>query len=357
MSVAAFPDLAQKRVAGFRGYQPGRSADTTAGKLSSNEAPLGPAPGVRQTIVDASRHVNRYPDVWPLVKRIAEQESVDPARVVITNGSDELCYMLATLFVEPGASVVLSDPCYHIDDLVSRVQGGRSVYVPVHRGGGHDLGRMAAAASDASVLWLPTPHNPTGVAVPPAELKSFLEAVPRSCLVVLDEAYRAYTNPELRPASRELIDQFPNVVVQRTFSKDYGLAGLRIGYGIGDPELIEAINRVKPPFNVNSAAIAAALAALDNQDWREYGVRLVIRERTLLEQTLVELGVDFYPSQANFVTFKPASIDALKAALAEAGLVARDGADLGIPGWLRLSVGGPPVMARIRAILREVACE
>jgi histidinol-phosphate aminotransferase len=355
MSVAAFPDLAQQRVAAFRGYQPGRPAETAAGKLSSNEAPLGAAPAVREAITAASGDVNRYPDASPLIERIAANEAVDPGRVVVTNGSDELCYVLATLFVAPGADVVLSEPCYQIDDLVSRVQGGHLVRVPVRDDGCHDLDAMVTAASTASVLWLPTPHNPTGVAVAPAELERFLEQVPRSCLVVLDEAYRAYTAPGLRPASRELIERHPNLLVQRTFSKDYGLAGLRIGYGIGDPELIEAVNRVKPPFNVNSAAIAAAQAALANQDWREYGIELVVRERALLEQTLQELGAEFYPSQANFVTFRPASVQALQAELSVAGLVIRDGADLGLPGWVRVSVGSPPAMARLRAVLREVS--
>ncbi|MGH3264649.1 MAG: pyridoxal phosphate-dependent aminotransferase [Trebonia sp.] len=354
MSVAAsFPARAQQRVAAFNSYRPGRPAETIDGKLSSNEAPLGPAPVVRAAINEAAKNINRYPEAGSLVERIAAQESVDPATVVVTNGSDELCYVLAMLFVAPGATVVLSDPCYQIDDLVSRVQGGRPVRVPVLADGSQDLEGMAAAAADASILWLPTPHNPTGVAVAPEELDRLLEAVPQTCLVVVDEAYRAYADPVLRPASRELIARHPNVLVQRTFSKDYGLAGLRIGYGLGAPELIDALNRVKPPFNVNAVAIAAAQAAIDSQDWCAYGIELVLRERARLERTLEELRVEFYASQANFVTFKPPSVGTLQTAFSLAGLVARDGADLGLPGWMRVSVGSPAVMARLRAVLEK----
>jgi histidinol-phosphate aminotransferase len=353
VSVVAVPDLAQRRVEQFRSYRPGRPAVTAAGKLSSNEAPLGAAPAVREALVAVTGEVNRYPDAGRLIERIARQESIDPAQVVVTNGSDELCYLLATLFVTDGADVVLSDPCYQIDDLVSRVHGGHPVRVPVLDDGAHDVEAMIAAAADASVLWLPTPHNPTGAAVPPADLVRLLEQVPASCLVVLDEAYRAYAEPSLRPPARELFDRHPNLLVQRTFSKDYGLAGLRIGYGMGNSGLIEAIQRVRPPFNVNAAAVAAALAALEHQDWREYGVELVVRERARLEQTLTELGVEFYPSQANFVTFRPGSLAALQEALERAGLVARDGADLGLPGWVRVSIGNPSAMARLRAVLRE----
>jgi histidinol-phosphate aminotransferase len=356
VSVATFPELVYRRASAFRGYTPGQAAASPGGKLSSNEAPLGAAPGVREAILAAVPVINRYPHAAPLVAAIAEHESLDPSWVAVTNGSDELCYVLAALFIEPGAPVVLSDPCYQIDDLVSRVQGGRPVSVPLLASGGHDLEGMIAAAIEerAAVLWLPSPHNPTGVAVDPAHLTALLDAVPATCLVVLDEAYRAYLEPAQRPPSSDLVARHPNLLVQRTFSKDYGLAGLRIGYGIAAPDLIEAINRVKAPFNVNALAIAAAQAALASQAWRAYGVALVVRERERLELTLAELGVRYFTSQANFVTFRPPSVEVLMAALSAAGVVVRDGADLGLPGWVRVSIGSPPVMSRLRGVLREV---
>lgn len=354
MSVAAYPDVARERSAPFPGYRAGRPACRAAGKLSSNEAALGPVPAVLEAIAAAAHEAHRYPDAGSLRRLIAAEELVAEERVVVTNGSDELCYLVGSLFVEPGARVVLSDPCYQIDALVSRLYHGQTEFVALRADGGQDLEVMRERAQDAQLVWLPTPHNPTGVAIEPHELEAFLDAVPASCLVVLDEAYRAYVDHDRRPAVRALIDRHPNLIVQRTFSKDYALAGLRVGYGLGDATVIDALQRIKPPFSVNGPAIAAAEAALRAVAWRDYGVVLAVRERRRLEATLSELGVRFFPSQANFVTFAPPDPAALLAALAEAGLIVRDGADLGMPDWIRVSVGAPPAMARLRAVLKEM---
>lgn len=355
MSVSTLPAAAQRRLASLRTYQPGSPASTAAGKLSSNEAPLGPAPGVRRAIAAAAEHASRYPAIEPLARALARYEGVNEDQLVVTNGSDELCYLIATLFIEPGARVVLSDPCYQIDELVSRLQQGQPVFVPLRDDGGQDLEAMASQAGDAAVLWLPTPHNPTGVAVEPDELERLLQRVPSTCLVVLDEAYRCYVDADLRPDSNRLVQEHPNLIVQRTFSKSHALAGLRLGYGIGSPELVAALNGIRPPFNVNLAAIEAARAAIESLDWRDYAVELVRRERNRLERTLTELGIAYFPSQANFVTLQTADLGLLQGALRSAGLVARDGADLGFPGWLRVSIGAPPEMATLRTVLREVA--
>jgi histidinol-phosphate aminotransferase len=192
------------------------------------------------------------------------------------------------------------------------------------------------------------------VAVDPSELQHFLDAVPPTCLVVLDEAYRAYVDADRRPDVPALLGHHPNLMVQRTFSKDYALAGLRVGYGIGAQELVEAISRVKPPFNVNAAAIAAAEVALRQQGWRDYAVTIAIRERRRLEAHLDALGATYFPSQANFVTVAVPDTERAIAALGDVGLVVRNGADLGLPGWVRVSVGTPPVMAQLRAVLEEV---
>jgi histidinol-phosphate aminotransferase len=348
--VSPLPSTARRRLAALRTYKPGSDASTVAGKLSSNEAPLGPAPAVFHAIARAAHDVNRYPSAAALAAMIAESEGVAAEQVILTNGSDELCYLIATLFIEPGSLVVLSEPSYQIDELVTRVQEGEPVFVSL-TAGAHDLAAMADAADGASVIWLPSPHNPTGVATAPDELERFLDAVPETCVVVLDEAYRCYVDPEFRPRSIELIAEHPNLIVQRTFSKSYALAGLRLGCGFGSPETIEALNGLRPPFNVNAAAIAAGEAALASPDWRDYGVALVRRERARLQRTLSELGFEFFPSQANFVTFKASDRARLHQELAAAGLVARDGADLGFPGWIRASIGAPPEMATLRAVL------
>ncbi|HEY2654355.1 MAG TPA: histidinol-phosphate transaminase [Solirubrobacteraceae bacterium] len=354
MSVVNLPDIARMRTIAFAGYRPGKPATTPAGKLSSNESALGPAPGVNEAVAVAMRDAHRYPDLRPLRRMVAAQERMPEDAVVVTNGSDELCYLLASLFVEPDAKVVLSDPCYQIDAVVTRLYRGRPEFVPLRADGGQDLDAMLAHAQDAKLVWLPTPHNPTGIAVGPDELHGFLEAVPSACLVVLDEAYRAYVDGDRRPAVPELLGRYSNLIVQRTFSKDYALAGLRIGYGLGDPAVIDAIERIKPPFSVSATAIAAAQAALARVAWRDYGVELAVRERRRLEATLDELDVTYFPSQANFVTLTTPHLERLARALHEAGLVIRDGSDLGLPGWVRISVGSPPAMARLRAVLKEV---
>jgi histidinol-phosphate aminotransferase len=350
--VSVLAATARRRMASLRAYHPGASSRTSAGKLSSNEAPLGPAPAVRTAVARAADQANRYPSSSALAEMVAALTGVKEDQVILSNGSDELCYLIATLFIEPGARVVLSDPCYQIDELVTRIQHGKPSFVPL-RDGGHDLEAMAETAADAAVLWLPTPHNPTGMAVAPGQLERFLKRVPASCLVVLDEAYRSYVDSDLRLPSLELIRLHPNVIVQRTFSKSYALAGLRLGCGFGSGEVISALNGLRPPFNVNAAALAAGRAALENLAWRDYGVELVRRERARLERTLDALGFEYFPSQANFVTFRAPELVRLDARLRQAGLVVRDGADLGLDGWLRASIGAPPEMAVLRAVLTE----
>jgi histidinol-phosphate aminotransferase len=342
--------IAAERTASVHRYRGGREAGRPAGKLSSNEAPLGPSPRARAAIAGAAAVAHRYAGAAELRALIADREGVPPEQVVLTSGSDELCYLLATVFIPSGAPVVLSDPCYRIDELVTRLHHGAAHFVPL-RDGAHDLDAMAAAAERAAVVWLPSPHNPTGRAVDPAALAHFLAAVPPECLVVLDEAYHHYVDADLRPDAHALVTAYPNLVVQRTFSKAYALAGLRIGYGMGDPEVIAALDAIRPPFNINAAALAGARAALTDVAWRDYTVELVVRERRRLETLLASLELEFHPSQANFVAVRPPRPAELHAALAREGIVIRDGADLGHDGWVRISIGAPPQMAVLRAVL------
>lgn len=356
--MSAVATIAGDRVAAIRPYRPGRPPGPArgageAGKLSSNEAPLGPAPAVRAAIAAAAAAAHRYATSDELRATLGEHLGRSPEGLVLTSGSDELCYLLATLFIAPGRRVVLSDPCYRIDELVTRVHDGAPAYVALREDGGHDLDGMAAAAQDAAVLWLPSPHNPTGAAVEPGGLARLLRDVPATCLVVLDEAYRDFVDPERRPTVGALLDAHPNLVVQRTFSKAYAIAGLRVGYALAAPELIAAVDAIRPPFNVGSAGLAAATAALGAPEWRDFGVEMVRRGRTRLQDHLGALGFAFVPSQANFVCARIPEPDALHARLATRGLAVRDGGDLGMEGWTRISIGAPPAMALLRAALRE----
>jgi histidinol-phosphate aminotransferase len=350
--MSAVAEIAERRLAGIRRYQPGRGAAGHAGKLSSNEAPLGPSPSVRAAVATAGGGAGRYASSEPVRRALAARLGCDVDHLVLTSGSDELCYLLATLFVGDGDRVVLSRPCYQIDELVTRAHRGTPVFVDL-RDGRHDLEAMAAAAHDAAVLWLPSAHNPTGTVVDAAALERLLADVPETCLVVLDEAYRAYVDPDRRPDVAALLAEHPNLVVQRTFSKAYALAGLRVGYGLGSPALVSVLNAIRPPFNINSVAVEAALAALAAPAWRDFGVELVRRERARLQAHLAALGFAFFESQANFVTAEIPGAEELQERLAAHGLVVRDGADLGLEGWIRISIGAPPQMAVVRAVLTE----
>jgi histidinol-phosphate aminotransferase len=342
-----------ERLAGIAPYRPGRPAGGLAyGKLSSNESPFAPSPAMRLAVADVSRSMHYYPEQHRAREALARHLDVPPEQLLLTNGSDELCHLVASLLLGPGTAAVLGDPCYSIDASVSLVAGAELRRIPLVAGG-HDLQAMAQAAEGASVVWLPTPHNPTGVAVDPDALESFLALVPPDCLVVLDEAYRAFADPARRPDSIGLLTRHDNLLVQRTFSKDAGLAGLRIGYAIGSPVVAEALSRVRAPFSVSSVALAAIEAALADPAWQEMTVARVRAERARLETHLELLGVEYYPSSANFVT---ARLDHARLAedLERAGLSVRPGEDLGISGWVRMSIGWAPTMARLRTVLSEV---
>jgi histidinol-phosphate aminotransferase len=335
-------------------YRPGRpSPGPAAGKLSSNEAPLGPSPAVRAAIAASLSAVNRYPEQGLVIDALARYVGVAADRLILTNGSDELCYLVATVLLGPGRVAVVGEPCYQIDATASLLSGASVRRVPLRPDGGHDLEAMARASAGASVVWLPSPHNPTGVACDPAELGHFLAQVPEDCLVVLDEAYRAFSGTEVRPDVLGLLASHPNLLVQRTLSKDWALAGLRVGYGLASTALVDALTRARPPFSVNSLALAAIQAGAASEDWRAISVALVCRERARLERALGSLGVEYFPSQANFVTAR-LDLERLGPALAASGTVVRSGADLGIPGWVRISIGWPPQMAVLRATLYSV---
>ncbi len=354
---------ALEKVADVPGYRRGRSAQGAGagGKLSANESPFGPPPIVRAALAAAAENLNRYPEEDPVLDQLAEHLGIDVERLVLTNGSDELCYLLARLVLDdepgdPGARrqgfAVVGDPCYQIDATASTLAGAPIVRVPLINGA-HDLGAMARAAREgATLVWLPSPHNPTGVAVASDELVTFLDEVPGDCLVVLDEAYGGFTQCDDPNATLKLSEGRPNLLVQRTFSKDWGLAGLRVGYAVGDATLIGALRRARPPFSVNALALAAVSAVIGCKDWRASVVARIVEERALLESTLEELGVAFFPSEANFVTCALSFPD-LRDALASEGLSVRDGADLGLPGWTRITVGWAPQMAALRDVLQH----
>jgi histidinol-phosphate aminotransferase len=357
-------EIADARLRGLPRYRPGRpSTGPAAGKLSSNESPLGTAPAARAALAAAAASitVSHYPDEQQARMLLAGHAGVEPSRILLTNGSDEFCYLLANVFLGAGRRVaVLGDPPYQIDATASLLAGATLRRVPLReagpRRGAHDLAAMAAAAADAALVWLPSPHNPTGAAVGPAELAAFLAEVPDDCLVVLDEAYRAFADPDLQPDVGDFLARHPNLVVQRTLSKDWGLAGLRAGYALADPELIASLARARPPFSVNALALAAIVGSVGSRAWRSMVVARVREQRSILQAELARLGVEHFPSQANFVTAR-LEPGAVARALDGSGLVVRPGDDLGLPGWVRISIGWAPQMAVLRRALRDLCNE
>jgi histidinol-phosphate aminotransferase len=343
---------AAERLDGVPTYHPGAAPNgPLSRKLSSNEAPLGLSPRVRSALVRSLATAGRYPEESAVRAKVADSVGLRPEHVLLTNGSDELCALVTTTFLAPGDIVVLSEPAYAIDTKVSRVARARLRTVPL-QAGHHDLEGLARASHGAAVLWLPTPHNPTGTAVSSEDLARFLVNADPECLVVLDEAYRGYLAEEARPDVRPLLAAHPNLLVQRTFSKDHSLAGLRLGYGLSDPRIVELLLRVRSPFSVNTVALAAVEEALGDTAWHEMSVGQVLQERRLLEAELDSLGIEFIPSRANFVAAR-ISHAAVADSLAAHQLTVRPGEHLGLPGWVRISIGTPQAMAVLRRVLRD----
>jgi histidinol-phosphate aminotransferase len=329
--------------------KPPRADEPRGAKLSSNENPFGPSPLGIAAAVAALPGVNRYPDdPGALRARIAAHHGVEPANVVTGAGSDEIIHLVCAVYLEPGRRMVIADPPYGIHRIAGQLSGAELVRVPL-ADWVHDLAGMAAAARPGDVVAVTNPHNPTGTAVRPDDLRAFLGAVPRDCVVLVDEAYHQYMDDEVRESAVGMLDLHPGLVVSRTFSKVYGLAGLRAGYAIGGAATLEPLDRVRTPANVNAIALAAAAAALDDDDHVARTVALTREGRRRLADACTRLGLEHVPSQTNFVLVRDR--DGWPEALGRDGIAVRPGSNLGVPGWHRVTIGTPAEMDRVIAIL------
>jgi histidinol-phosphate aminotransferase len=291
---------------GFPAYQPGRTPVSTTGKthkLSSNETPFAPLPSVVDVIAEAARTVNRYPDngAQALTAAIADKFGVPAEHVAVGCGSVGVAQQLLEAVGEPGAEVVYAWRSFEAYPTLSELSAAESVRVPL-TDERHDLPAMAAAITPRTrLVFVCNPNNPTGTVVHRAELEDFLDQVPASCLVVLDEAYREYVRDEAVPDGLTLYRDRPNVAVLRTFSKAYGLAGLRTGFLIGAEPVAAAVRATMLPFTVNSIAQAAAVASLAAEDELLERVELTVKERTRVREALIADGWAVPPTEANFV--------------------------------------------------------
>ncbi|GAB7126694.1 histidinol-phosphate transaminase [Silvimonas sp. JCM 19000] len=324
-------------------------------KLASNENPLGLSPKAHAAIEQALAELARYPDGngFDLKARIAQKYNVGLDQIVLGNGSNDILELVSHAFLTTQDSSVYSQYSFACYPLAVQAAGARHIAVKAVEYG-HDLPAMLAAiAPDTKVVWIANPNNPTGTYVRPGDLIEFLEACPANVIVVLDEAYTEFLPPEKRTDTLAWVKRFPNLVVVRTFSKAYGLAGLRVGFALTSPEVADILNRVRQPFNVNSLAQAAACAALDDVEFLEQSRRVNEAGMKQLTEAFVRLGLAFIPSYGNFVTFHCGDAAALNQFLLNKGVIVRPIAGYGLPDSLRVSIGLPEENARFIAALEQ----
>ncbi len=310
-------------------------------KLASNENPLGMSPKARVAVEAALAGVERYPDQFDLIAAIAERHGVAQEQVVLGNGSNDVLDLAARVFLAPGRSAVFSRHAFAVYPLASMSAGAECLAAPAKNYGHDPAAMLAAIRGDTHVVWIANPNNPTGNFLPQAEVRAFIEKIPPHICVVLDEAYTEYLTPADRADTVAWVRDFPNLLVVRTFSKIYGLAGLRVGYGIGRAEVIDLLNRVRQPFNVNNLALAGAIAALDDH---EFLARSYESNRSGMEQIvagLKRLGLAHIPSHGNFVTFEVADTPGVNSRLLQQGVIVRPIGGYGMPNHLRVTIGLP----------------
>jgi histidinol-phosphate aminotransferase len=345
-------ELSPSYVRAIAPYQPGKPISELARemgldqakivKLASNENPRGIGPRTRAAIEAAIADIARYPDGngFELKQALAKRYGVDMAAIVLGNGSNDVLELVALAFLGPGRAAVFSQHCFAVYPLATQARGARSIVVPA-KDYGHDLEAMAKAIDDETyVAWLANPNNPTGTFVRAEGIEAFLRRVPERVLVVLDEAYNEYLPHDLKADSARWLKRHPNLVITRTFSKAYGLAGLRVGYALAHPSVADVMNRVRQPFNVNSIALVAAAAALDDMEFvaRSYAENLQgLRQ---LEEGSNSLGLEFIPSYGNFITVRVGRAAEIYKRLLRRGVIVRPiGGGYGLPEHLRVTVG------------------
>ncbi|HEU5253431.1 MAG TPA: histidinol-phosphate transaminase [Solirubrobacterales bacterium] len=326
------------------GQAPEAIASGNIAQLASNESPTPPHPKVVEAIAAAAGTMNRYPDpdATLLRRRLAERYETEPARVAVGNGSCEILLAAAEALCEPGAEILYAWPSFSMYPYLPALTGAREVRVPLAEGDVHDLDAMAAETTAATQLLIVcNPNNPTGTHVPAAEIAEFLERIPQRVTVILDEAYVEFQAHDDPDATLDLLADFPNLVVLRTFSKCYGLAGLRVGYAIGSPKFRAAVDAVRQPFSVNALAQAAGAEAILHQDDVLSRVESTVAARLAVEEGLRALGLATADTHANFswVDLGDADEAEVIAGLADREIAVRPGKALGGPGHIRVSYG------------------
>ena len=357
-------NLATPGVRGLQPYVPGKPIEELEReygvknviKLASNESPLGPSPKALAAAQTALPEMARYPDGggFALKRALASKLGVLAEQITLGNGSNDILEFAARAFVTAQDEVLFSQHAFAVYPIVTQAVGARGVEVPA-RDWGHDLAAMRAAITARTrLIFIANPNNPTGTWLRRAALEEFLDAMPASVIVVVDEAYFEYVDDNEYPNTVAWLARYPNLICARTFSKIYGLAGLRVGYGVSSPAIADILNRVRQPFNVNSIAQAAALAALGDDAHLEKARRVNADGMRQLVTGFEQLGLDYIPSVGNFVCVEVGEAGRVYEQLLRAGVIVRPVANYGMPRHLRVTVGLPEENQRFLEALKTV---
>ncbi len=346
-------------------YQPGRPIEEVARelnlpaadiiKVASNENPLGPSPRALSALRKMLDQLHLYPDgnAFYLRAKLAEKLGVTPSHLILGNGSNEVIEFIGHALLAPGAEVVVSQFCFAVYPIVTHLFGGKLVTVPAVRYG-HDLAAMLAAVTPQTrVMFVANPNNPTGTVADRDALARLIDNLPPHVLLALDEAYIEFLDdpidllPLVRSGAR------PNLLLMRTFSKIYGLAGLRIGYGIGTPETLAALEKIRQPFNINAAAQAAALAALDDTEHMKRTRSNNAAGLKRFESAFKEMNLEYVPSTANFILVRVGKGGEVFSQMQALGVIVRPMGGYQLPEWVRISIGTPEENDRCLAALKK----
>lgn len=346
-------------------YQPGRLIEEVARelnlpageiiKLASNENPLGPSPAALAAMQMVLANLHLYPDgnAFYLKQKLSEKLGITPNNLILGNGSNEIIEFVGHAYFAPGVDVVVSQFCFAIYPLVAKMMGANIITVPA-KNHGHDLPAMLNAITPRTrVMFVANPNNPTGTLAAREEVIRLVNEVPDQVLLVMDEAYIEFLEEPVDLVPLVRLGTRQNLLMMRTFSKIFGLAGLRLGYGIGHPDLIAALEKIRQPFNINSIAQAAALAALEDAEHMRKTRENNMRGLEFLSRKLRELNLEYVPSAANFVLVRVGEGQRVFEAMQRQGVIVRPMGGYQLPEWIRISVGTPKENERCIESLRK----
>lgn len=358
-----FSLLATGGIKDLQAYQPGKPIEelerelgiSNIIKLASNENPLGPSPKVVEVLRGALKNITRYPDGFDLTAKLAAHLNVNAKQITLGNGSNQILNVIAQTFLSAEHNAVVSAHAFIVYPIAVKMIGATLKTVPA-KNWGHDLDAMASAIDDNTrIVFIANPNNPTGTWNSSSEVRAFMKRVPAHVIVVLDEAYTEYVTTAEYESGFSLLSQYPNLIVTRTFSKAYGLAGLRVGYSVSSEQVANLLNRVREPFNVNSLALLAAQTALDDVEYLEKSKKLNTEGMKQFEEGFRRLGLRWIPSIGNFIAVEFAQeAMPLYNKLLHKGIITRPIAMYGLPNHLRISIGLPEENERCLKALQEI---